>query len=648
MTDSVMADHTQARGPYDVVTEDVWIEMPDGCRLFGIVHRPNAGEAVPGILTATPYGVKVGGNREELPILTYLASLGYGTLQLDLRGSCDSEGIPEPEYSEQEQNDLVAVVAWIARQQWCTGRVGMRGMSWSGVNTLQVAARRPPELKAIISGCSMDDIYGDGDFFLGGCQFAWDHLWWGTLALMVQAQAPSPEVHGDRWVELWRERLQQVHVPVSQWLEHQRCDGFWLDRSVCRDYSAIEIPTLMFSGYLDGYPGAVFRVVAAAQQAWGIIGPWAHLYPYQGRPGPSISVEFEIRWWERWLKEVENGVDQEPRLRVFVRDPRPLRPAPEMEPGRWVGMREWPAGEPLKLDLARSQLSIPADGDRLSFSTPLATGIDAPPWCVNVPAEYDQPPDQRAEDGRSLCFTTAPLERSLDIVATPALTLTLSADQPVAKLAVRLCHVMADGSSRLLAVGALNLTHRHSHVEPEPVTPGEAMRVRVELRPVGNHVPAGDRLRIALSPNYWPWIWPAPKPVTLTLHLDEPTELELPLVPRDATELTFEPGQSFLAVEPLTELKGRRTVTTDLGTGETRRDEPATGSEFSIIETDPTSATVRVAFRARPGRPHTLEVSSTTTVDEWRFFHEARVVARIGDELIAERSFKSSHERDYQ
>lgn len=648
MADAIAADTTRGDGRFDVLTEDVWIEMPDGCRLFGILRRPDVNEAVPSIVTATPYGVKVGGNTEEQPILSYLSGLGYGTLQVDLRGSRDSQGVPEPEYSEQEQDDLVEVIAWLGAQQWCNARVGMRGMSWSGVNTLQVAARRPPELKAIISGCAMDDIYGDGDFFLGGCQMAWDHIWWGTLALMVQAQPPSPETHGDRWVDLWRERLRQIHAPVSEWLEHQRRDAFWLDRSVCKDYSAIDIPALLFSGYLDGYPGSVYRLVEKVEQAWGIVGPWSHLYPYQGRPGPSISAAFETRWWERWLKEVENGVDGEPRMRLFVRDPRPLHPAPAIEPGKWVGIQRSPSGEPYKLQLEPSQLSMPADGDRLSFSSPQNTGVDAPPWCINfVPAEYDQPPDQRAEDGRSLCYTTAPLRQSLDIAGAPALTLTLSADQPVAKLAVRLCHVMADGSSRLLAVGALNLTHRHGSVSPEPVVPGEPVRVRVELRVVGNRIPAGDRLRIALSPNYWPWIWPAPTPVTLTLHLDEPTELELPIVPADATEVSFEPGESFLAVEPAQE-GGRRITTTDLGTGETIRDEPAVFSKFSITETDPTSATIRVAFRSRRVGPYTLDVSSLTTVDESTFVYEAQVLAWSGDELIADRTFKSRHARDFQ
>lgn len=650
MTRSTVTGRAVDRAHGQVLTDDVWIQMPDGCRLFAIVRRPNAADPVPAVLTATPYGAKTGGGVSEHRMLTYLAARGYATVQVDLRGSADSEGVPQPEYSAQEQDDLIDVLAWMAAQDWCTGRLGMRGISWSGFNTLQVAARHPPKLQAIMSACSTDDRYADGEHFMGGCLLASDHPWWGTEYLRVQAHPPSPEVHGARWVEIWRERLERIADPVTTWLDHQRRDEFWQHGSVREDYSAIRVPVLMCAGLHDGYRRAAFRVLEAVERSWAIVGPWGHLYPYEGEPGPSISAEFEIRWWERWLRDVDNGVEEEPRLRVFIHDPRPVRPAPRVEPGRWVGIHEWPAGEPLALELDRSGLSVPAPGETLFFSTPLATGADAPPWCPDEPLQYDHPTDQRAEDGRSLCYTTPPLERVLDIVGMPALTLTLSADRPVAKLAVRLCDVMPDGSSRLLAVGALNLTHRHGHVRPEPVPPGEPMRVKVQLRPVGHRVPAGHRLRVALSPNYWPWLWPAPEPVTLALHLDEPTILELPLVPAGARQLTFEPGEDLFARTDGREvLEGRRTTATDLGTGETVVRSAENHCEYSIVEGDPLSARVRVAIGVpRPDRVFALVGSSTTTADASSFFHEARLVAYHGAEVIADRTFTSRHTRDFQ
>src|SRR4051794_11479515 len=92
---------------HEVLTEEVWIELSDGCRLFAVMRRPEVSAPVPGVLIATPYGAKAGGAVHEHPFLRYLASRGYATVQVDLRGSCNSEGNPQPEYAQQEQDDLV-------------------------------------------------------------------------------------------------------------------------------------------------------------------------------------------------------------------------------------------------------------------------------------------------------------------------------------------------------------------------------------------------------------------------------------------------------------------------------------------------------------------------------------------------------------
>ena len=134
-------------------------------------------------------------------------------------------------------------------------------------------------------------------------------------------------------------------------------------------------------------------------------------------------------------------------------------------------------------------------------------GLDAGDWDpMGAPA--DLPPDQRAEDGLALSFTSAPLTEPVEILGQPAAVLALAADQPLALVVVRLCDVLEDGRSCLITRGLLNLTHRHGHDQPEPVVPGEPMTVRVPMKAIGQVVPAGHRLRLSVSTTYWPWAWP--------------------------------------------------------------------------------------------------------------------------------------------
>jgi uncharacterized protein len=645
--------HTNVEHP--VIAEDDWIELSDGCRLFCIVRRPDVSEPVPAILDAEPYGAKIHGGVGEHAMLTYLAARGHATVQVDLRGSADSDGSPQPEYAKQEQDDLLEVIAWMAARPWCTGRIGMRGISWSGFNTLQVAARQPPELCAIMSACSTADRYADSEHFFGGCFFSREHLTWAAQYLGVQSRPPSEAVHGADWVDRWRKRLVEVEAPIASWLQHQRRDAFWEHGSICEDYSAVRVPVLMCAGLRDGFPRSAFRVLDNIPHSWAILGPWGHRYPYEGLPGPSISAEYEIRWWDHWLKHVDNGVEDEPRLIAFIHDPRPIRPVPLDMPGRWLAIPEWPPADPILVPLPRETLRDAPVGDLAEISTPLATGVDAPPWIPSSHLQQDQPDDQRAEDGRSVCLTTAPLEDPIDIVGIPMLDLTISADQPIAKLSVRLCEIWPDGSSHVLAIGALNLTHRKSHAKPEPVIPGEPMRVQVEMMPVSHHIPTGHRLRIALSPNYWPWLWPAPEITTLSLHLRDTTVLALPTAGNSAEPLALPPGENRLAVEvPATWSERRHTTSIDLGSGETMVRDDGFETEWTIIEGDPLSARVEVRSE-RPPRtngedptPYSILFTTSLSADATEFTYDASMVARYGDEIVGERQFHGRAPRDFQ
>ncbi len=129
----------------------------------------------------------------------------------------------------------------------------------------------------------------------------------------------------------------------------------------------------------------------------------------------------------------------------------------------------------------------------------------------------DWAPDQRAAEGLSLCFTSAPLDEPVELLGGPVLTMSVAADRPLALLSARLDDVAPGGASRIITQTVFNLAHRKSGARPEPLEPGRPYRVRFALDDIAQRVPEGHRLRLALSPTYWPWAWPSPETVTLTL-----------------------------------------------------------------------------------------------------------------------------------
>lgn len=493
-----------------------WIPMSDGCRLAARIWLPEDAQSdpVPAILEYIPYRKGDATAARDTPMHSYFAGHGYAAVRVDMRGSGDSDGILADEYLPQEQLDALEVLRWLAAQPWCTGRVGIIGKSWGGFNGLQIAAHRPPELAAVISVCSTDDRYADDVHYMGGCVLAWDMLSWASTMLCYNARPPNPEVVGDRWREMWLDRIRRTPPFVEAWLEHQRRDEYWKQGSVCEDYSGIACPVFMVGGWADAYRNAIFRMVEHhTGVCMGLIGPWGHLYPQDGAPGPPIGfLQEALRWWDNWLKGVDTGILQEPRLRLWLEDAVEPRTSYAVRSGRWVGASTWPPPIIQSLDLPLSNGTLELDEGRsveparFDWSGAQSCGADAGVWC-GWGGPTDFPGDQRSDDGLSLTFTSAALDRSIDIVGVPLLRAEVASDQPLALVVVRLCDVWPDGRSTLITRGVLNLTHRDSHEMPRPLEPGRRYQVRIGLNSIAYAVPAGHRLRLAASPTYWPWLW---------------------------------------------------------------------------------------------------------------------------------------------
>ncbi|MFP5322767.1 MAG: CocE/NonD family hydrolase [Acidimicrobiia bacterium] len=571
--------------PHQVRTiENVFIPARDGARLAARIWLPVDAEQrpVPAVLEYLPYRKRDLTRARDERNHPYLAGHGYACVRVDLRGSGDSDGVLVDEYRPVEHSDAVDVIGWLAEQPWCDGNVGMMGISWGGFNALQVAAHRPPALKAIMSASATEDLYHDNMHYMGGCLLA-DNLSEATVMLAFNSLPPDPEVVGDRWRDLWFERLEGSGVWIDTWLRHQRRDGYWKPASVSEDYSAVDCPVLAVGGWADGYTNAIFRLMERLEvPRKALIGPWGHKYPHLGVPGPAIGFLQElVRWWDHWLKGIDTGLMDEPMVRAWMQDSTPPDPAQAERPGRWIAEPSWPSPgiETRRWQLVEGGLvaegSAPDDGpahpDRaLSVRSPLSVGMFAGKW-ASYAATPDLPSDQREEDGGALVFQSEPLEDDLEIFGLPAVTLDVESDRPVAMVAVRLSDVAPDGEATRVTYGLLNLTHRDSDEHPEPLEPGRRYEVRVPLNGIAQSFPAGHRLRISVSTSYWPLVWPAPEPATLTLRTGG-CRLELPVReprPEDARLRPFGPPEAApeLATTQLRAGEHHWRTTRDLVTG---------------------------------------------------------------------------------
>jgi putative CocE/NonD family hydrolase len=333
--------------------ENVFIELADGCRLAARIWLPAdaEGDPVPAILEYLPYRKRDGTSQRDALTHPYVAGHGYACVRVDMRGNGESDGLMLDEYSLQEQDDALEVIGWIARQPWCIGAIGMIGISWGGFNGLQVAARRPPALKAVITLCSTDDRYADDIHFMGGCLLN-DNLSWASTMFAYSSRPPDPALLGERWRELWLHRLENTVLLVDEWLRHQRRDRQWRHGSVCEDFDAIQCPVYAVGGWADGYSNAIPRLLAGLTvPRKGLIGPWAHRYPHFATPGPQIGFLQEcLRWWDHWLKGIDTGIMAEPLYRVWMQESAPPQAHYDERPGRLVAEPSWPSPNIAALD----------------------------------------------------------------------------------------------------------------------------------------------------------------------------------------------------------------------------------------------------------------------------------------------------------
>ena len=669
-----MLTRTEFPNPIRVI-EHALIPLSDGVTLSAMIWLPDDAEQdpVPAILEYLPYRKRDGTAERDALNHPYFAGHGYASVRVDMRGSGDSEGVLQGEYLRQEQDDALEILAWIAAQPWCSGKIGMIGISWGGFNGLQVAARRPPELKAVISLCSTDDRYADDIHFMGGALLV-DKLAWGSTMFAINATPPDPALVGEKWRDIWMGRLEGSGFWLEEWHRRQRRDDFYKHGSVAEDYGAIECPVYLVGGWVDGYTNPIFRMLDKLScPKKGLVGPWAHKYPNFALPGPQIGfLQESLRWWDFWLKGVETGIMDEPVLRAWVQEPARPSPFNKEKPGRWVAEEAWPSPgiEALKLSLGKGKLlSRGGEEGSQTISSPQTVGMAAGKWCP-YGLDADQPGDQRDEFGGSMTFDTEPFAEPVDLLGAPVLDIEVASDRPDALLAVTLSEVFPDGAATRLTYGILNLTHRDGHEVLKPLEPGRSYKVRLQLNEFGQRVGAGNRLRLAISTSYWPIVWPSPEPVTLTV-LTGRSSLSLPVRPpneADGQLRPFEPAENAPAlrqsvlrpgesrIEVRKDLRSGRVVTERYqDDGRVRID--ASGWEhgssahrlYSIKPDNPLSPDVRIHWRKEFGREGfavSIEARTHMRVTADEFLISGKLDAFEGDEQVFSREWDCCIPRD--
>ncbi len=507
--------------------EHTWIPLRDGSRLAARIWLPEGAARSPAVVEYIPYGKRVGTRERDEAMHAWFAGHGLAALRVDLRGSGESDGVLLDEYLPQEQEDGLDVIAWAAAQPWCTGAVGLIGKSWGGFNALQIAARRPPALRGIVSVCSTDDRYADDVHYMGGCLLN-DNLWWGGVFFQLCAQPPDPELVGASWRSLWHERLEAAYPHPLRWLQHPLRDDYWRQGSVCEDYASIACPVYAVGGWADGYSNAIPRLVEGlTAPRCGLVGPWGHVYPHEGTPGPAIGfLQDVLDWWNHCLRGAPAAA--RPAYRVWMPEAALGGAQTDERPGRWIAEAGWPSAriEPRAFHLSRGRLGAAGAPARLEIRTVETSGRAAGGWLLA------EPRDQREDDAESLCFDTEPFRERTELLGAPELRLVVASDQPLAFVVARLCDVAPDGSSTRICYGLWNLTHTPDHAAWAPLAPGRRIDVRFRLNDAAYVLIPGHRLRLAIANSYWPLVWPSPVPATLQIDT-EGCRLVVPIRPPD-------------------------------------------------------------------------------------------------------------------
>ncbi|CAH2397057.1 putative PepX_C domain-containing protein [Mesorhizobium escarrei] len=441
------------------------------------MFMPEVGGPCPAVVEYNPYRRHDITRARDGVVHRYFAQRGYVSIRLEISGTGDSDGLLTDEYCDREIDDLEEAIDYIGRQPWCSGGVGVLGHSWGAFSALLVAQRRPPRLKAIIPVMGSDDRYRECIHYNDGCLLA-SNLVWASFMQLYSALPPNPDVVGETWLSTWRSRLAAQPLWASQWMRHDRFDPYWRQGSVAPDYGLIDCPIYVFAGTADRYRDAGFRLLENCTTFVKLtMGPWDHCYPHEAAYRPIDFLAEAVRWWDRWLKGIDTGVEREARTAVWM--------SGSAGQGYWVTP---PAGT------IRETLSLTAD--RPAGVAALKPLLDTD-WVVLPESACGE----LSSADNYVQFWAAPAAKAMNLFGIPELALRCDQDAAAGQLVARLYEVVPGRNATEIARG--------SSRPSGPTAPGVTER-RISFHTVAWRLQAGSRLCVVVSDGLWPAIAPVP------------------------------------------------------------------------------------------------------------------------------------------
>jgi uncharacterized protein len=493
------------------------IPMRDGVELALDVLRPDLPGPQPVVLLRTPYE-KV--SHRRLGLYERLARRGYIVAFNDCRGRFNSDGVFRPYFDEAD--DGFDTVEWIAAQEWCDGNVGMSGVSYVGQTQWLAASRRPPALKAIVPLCSPPASLWRNEPICRGC-FLLPVSEWMVAMGRRSWQVPEPlsmlTTQQDYYEALplssLPERAGVTCAWWDEWMEHPLLDSFWRQGSY-ENHAEMDVAVLGVTGWWDmascGAPlnFEAMRAGPAAGRQKLVIGPWPHWVNLRRELtgldfGEHAIVELDnyvIRFYDRWLKGLRNGIDDEKPVYVFVTGA-----------NEWWAEDEWPLPGtqdlPLYFHSQGRANGLLGDGV-LSTEPPESEQPDVfkydPAAAMRVLWSLQEGPmDDRVATTRDdcLCYTSAPLSEPLDVVGSVTCRLYASSSALDTDWHIRLVDVHPDGSARFLCKGALRARFRESFEEPTLLKPGKPTLFEVAMDVCGVRFLPGHQIRLELMSSWF-------------------------------------------------------------------------------------------------------------------------------------------------
>jgi len=527
---------------YEYEIRDDWITLPDGVRLSVTYYQPVAqksDELFPVLLEMLPYRKDDLSKPSAHPSYDFFARKGLALAKVDIRGTGSSEGqLPTREYSPQEIDDGVAVIAALAELPWSNGNVGMWGISWGGFNSIQVALRNPPQLKAILVAHASDDLfandvhYTDGIFGLDEYILSINHLT-GFMR--------SPEYVVD---EAYFSNRFDREPWIFNYVRNSEYGDFWSSGSLKGQYENLNIPTYLIGGLLDGYRDTLPHVLEnSTTPTRAILGPWPHAWPHSVAPGPDWEWrEDASQWWSHWLVDSEESKQQEfesNSFRVFLRSGENSLEGSEELGGQWLESA-WPLpGSQIEVASfypstnSAMQADIPAGETAIiSLTNNPGAGIELGEWWGELT------PAMNTVDSDAMVFDSEPVAEAIRLIGEPSVFLDAASDATDGNWIVRLEDVSPEGVVTKITGGAINGQLRDSISNGAKLSPNQFYQMHIPLRMTTWTFQPGHRVRLALSNSAFPMFWPSALLGASSLRTNtQATRLELPLLNASA-ELT--------------------------------------------------------------------------------------------------------------